>query len=159
LIFKGTPISSNIEIRKLNIIEYTPIWATDTKETLSAESDDKVSVISGFIVSTIKEWKPEKRVIDTEVTEHALLRISTFYYPGWEASIDGKKTPIKIEQETGAMLIEVPKGKHMLELRFVDTQVRYYAKLISLVSFFIIILVIVVSKKTGRNLHHAKDNL
>ena len=35
---------------------------------------------------------------------------------------------------TGAILIEIPEGEHILELKFTDTPVRYYGKLISLIS-------------------------
>lgn len=158
LIFRSSSVSSNIEIKKLNIIEYIPIWTTNTKKILSEKKFDKVSVISGLVVIKIKEWKSEKRIIDVNVSNYALLRISTFYYPGWEARIDGKKTPIKIEQETGVMLIEVPEGKHTLELKFLDTQLRFYAKLISLASFSLVLLML-FSKKLGRKQNPKKDNL
>jgi uncharacterized membrane protein YfhO len=146
LIFKSTPISSNIEIIRLNIVEYTPIWATNTKEILSAERYEKVSVISGSVISKIQEWKSEKRVIEVEVYEPSQLRIATFYYPGWEATIDGKKTPIKIEKETGAMLVDAPEGNHVVELEFEDTPIRYYSKIISMVSLTIIFIIAIFVK-------------
>ena len=52
------------------------------------------------------------------------------------AYVDGTEIAIQIESGTGAMLIDIPKGTHMLKLKFVDTPVRYYGKLISLLSLF-----------------------
>jgi uncharacterized membrane protein len=159
LIWKGKIISDPL-IRKIvkpeeikNFIipfEYAPIWVKDVKRISSVIDHDKVSFISGTASVDIAEWKAEKRVINIRCASDTLLRISTFYYPGWEATIDGIKTPIKIEQETGAMLIEVPEGKHRLIVLFRDTPIRYYAKLISLFSFCIILVGAFYPKRRDR---------
>ena len=107
---------------------------------------------------TQKEWESEKRVIDIEVSKPALLRVATFYYPGWEASLDRKEVPIKIEQPSGAMLVEVPEGTHTLELRFLDTPLRYYARLISFLSLFFMVLLIYFFRHTGRTEQPIRDN-
>lgn len=69
------------------------------------------------------------------------LRFSTFFYPGWEAGIDGKQCSIMIEKDTGSIVIEVPEGRHKIELSFRDTPVRYYGKVISVISLILISLV------------------
>ncbi len=129
------------EIRKFIIpFEYTPIWVKDIKKISSDMSHENITVISGAALFDIKEWSAEKRVITVSVTRDTVLRIATFYYPGWEATIDGETVPVNIEQESGAMLIEVPEGEHMLEVQFKETPIRYFAKLVSLGSLFIILV-------------------
>ena len=128
--------------------EYTPIWATNIKKIISEVKNDRVLVISGAALTTITEWKSEKRVITIKASTPTLLRISTFYYPGWEAEIDRHRAQIKIEKESGAMLIDIPDGEHTLMLKFVDTPLRCYAKIISSGSFFIIVFLALLSKRT-----------
>jgi uncharacterized membrane protein YfhO len=70
-----------------------------------------------------------------------------FYYPGWKAIIDERNTHILIEKISGAMLIKVPEGDHILTLKFEDTTLRHFSKVISLVSCFIMVLLIVVPLK------------
>jgi uncharacterized membrane protein YfhO len=67
------------------------------------------------------------------------LRIRTFYFPGWKAYTDDVATDIAIEKHAGVMLISAPKGTHTLLIRFEDTAVRYYAKIISLVSLLVVL--------------------
>lgn len=137
--------------------EYRPVWLKNPKKKLHAA--ERVEIVKGNGSVDIIEWTSAKRLLSIKGTSSLRMRFSTFYFPGWNAYIDGVHTMIRIEEDTGATIVEVPEGKHKLTLRFEDTPVRYHAKLISLVSFFIIVLVIVVSKKTGRNLYPEKDNL
>jgi hypothetical protein len=152
IIIKGMPIiSSNIQIKNLSIIEYNPIWATNIQKIMSEKKNGKVSVVSGKAVTKINEWKSENRVISIEASEPSILRISTFYFPGWEGYTDGKRTQINIEKESGAMLIDVPQGKHKLVLKFEDTPIRYYAKIISIIFSCVLALLVLFSKRTNRN--------
>lgn len=128
------------------VIEYAPIWATRLDEVLAEKEMDRVSIISGKAMSQIIEWKPEERTISLKASEPSLLRISTFYFPGWEAKIDGKQTEIDIETNSGAMLINIPKGSHILELRFADTPIRRYSVIVSALSLLIIVFSAILPK-------------
>jgi uncharacterized membrane protein YfhO len=123
-------------------VEYSPVWATRLDEVYAEKEKDRVSVISGAAMTKIIEWRPEKRVISVKASEPSLLRITTFNFPGWEAEIDGKKTEIHIEKDSGAMLISVPEGEHVLKLKFEDTSVRYYSKVIWVISILLLIFFI-----------------
>jgi hypothetical protein len=157
IIFKGkifseeslnsTRAPDHINIYMMPTIEYTPIWVNNIKEIISEEKHDKVSVVSGVAEHNVIEWKSEKRVASIRASTPALVRISTFYYPGWKAIIDDRNTPIMIEKNTGSMLVEIPEGDHILTLRFEDTMLRRLSKVISLLSLFIVIFLIVMSLK------------
>jgi uncharacterized membrane protein YfhO len=75
------------------------------------------------------------------------VRIATFYYPGWEAMIDGKKSSIAIERGSGAMLIEVPQGVHTLNLTFGDTPLRVFSRYLSVCSFLLMAILTMLSAK------------
>lgn len=111
--------------------EYTPIWATNVENTIREENIDKVSSLSGKADIRILRWRPETRAIGVNAPSPVRLRIATFFYPGWEAGIDGIKTGIAIEEKTGAMLVDLPGGEHTLEMTFVDTPLRVFSRYLS----------------------------
>jgi hypothetical protein len=130
-------------------LEYTPVWVNDIETIMSENINEKVTVIEGEAQVHIIEWKSEKRVIDLIASMPTLIRIATFYFPGWDAEIDGKRTQINIQKENGAMLIDIPEGKHRLVLEFGDTPIRYYSKFISLASVLIMFFGVLLARKTG----------
>jgi hypothetical protein len=143
------------QVQKIvDIVEYTPIWVKDMKKIMSEPTNNKVSVITGSPAIAIREWNSEKRVIDIKANTPVLLRISTFYYPGWKAEIDSIAVPILTEKESGAMLINIPTGEHMLLLTFSDTPIRYYSKFVSLISIIVLSFLLFLQR---RNLHPGKE--
>jgi hypothetical protein len=133
-------VPEQIKILVDPILEYTPIWARDMKTIMSEEGNERVSVISGSASAQVIVWRSEKRTILVRSYTPSILRISTFYYPGWNAWVDGAKIQIETERESGAMLLGVPKGEHTVELKFTDTPLRFASKIISLVSLFTVVL-------------------
>ncbi len=120
--------------------EYTPVWATDLGRRLSMPAPNRVTVVSGTAIAQPVSWQPEKRIINVEAVSPVVLRIATFYYPGWMAESDGKRKQVFIEKKSGTMLINLQPGKHVLTLKFVDTPLRRTAKFLSLISCLILFL-------------------
>jgi len=114
--------------------EYTPIWSSDFGSLLTLPAPPHVTVLAGKASTQVVAWQPEKRVIKVEATSHVRLRIATSYYPGWIAESEGEREEIQIEKNSGAMLVDIEPGKHMLTLTFADTPVRRLAKIISVIS-------------------------
>jgi hypothetical protein len=111
--------------------------------------------VKGEGEAKIIKWGSAERIIEIIAYEPLILRIRTFNFPGWKAYIDTQQRDIHTEKDTGAMLIDVAEGKHTLVLRFEDTPVRYYSKVISLVSLVIIALLVFITKKTN----HGKSSM
>jgi len=118
-------------------VEYRPLWLKDFKKVLPAA--ERVSILNGNGSVDIGDWKSNQRLLSTNSKTSLMLKFSTFYYPGWIAKIDYKQSDIIIEKDTGSMLLEVPEGRHKIELIFKDTPVRYYAKVISLISLIVVL--------------------
>jgi uncharacterized membrane protein YfhO len=127
--------------------EHLPIWVR-VQGIDKNISQEKVMMLKGEGKTKIMKWDSAERVIETAAKTPLTLRIRTFYFPGWKAYVDTGQTEIRTEEGTGAMLIDIPDGKHTLVLKFEDTPVRYYSKIISSVSLFIIVLFIFVRRKT-----------
>ena len=62
---------------------------------------------------------------------------SLFYFPGWKIKVDGRSENIIISGN-GLISAQIPKGNHLVELRFENTPIRLWSNLISLLSMFII---------------------
>src|SRR3990170_6447198 len=108
---------------------------------------EKVVVTKGEGDCKVVKWESANRIVEITVNQATILRIRTFNFQGWTAYIDGVKTEIKTENDTGAILIDIPPGRHTMMLKFVDTPIVYYSKLISLASFSGIIILVIFKKK------------
>jgi hypothetical protein len=62
--------------------------------------------------------------ISTGATEPFLLRLFTFYFPGWQAYIDGRPAPIEVSAPDGFITLWVPSGPHEVLIQFEDTPPR-----------------------------------
>jgi len=131
-------------------LEHMPLWVGVEKIDRTDDYKERVTIIKGKGKAEVVVWRSADRIIEIKADDPVTLRIRTFYFPGWKAHIDDVQTEIRPEEGTGAMLIAIPEGDHTLVLRFEDTPVRYYAKIISVISFFITVLLVLIPKKTNR---------
>lgn len=118
--------------------EYMPLWA-NLDDIWSRKRDDRVRTTSGNASSRVTEWSPESRAIEVRAFSDSLIRISTYYYPGWEGTLDGAAIPMDVEKGTGVLLVPVSKGDHTIRATFRDTRPRKIAKYTSLISLLFLI--------------------
>jgi len=71
--------------------------------------------------------------------EGGVLTINTYNFPGWEAKIDGKVTPINDNNKLKLITTKVPPGTHIVEAQFKNTPVRTVGNLISLIAILTLI--------------------
>lgn len=69
------------------------------------------------------------------------LILHTAYFPGWEGYVNSKK--VELQNANGLIEIPIEKGQNEVELVFTDTPIRSVAKIISIVTFLMIILIII----------------
>lgn len=81
--------------------------------------------------ATVRHWGPERRVVEAETAAPARLRIGTFMYAGWTATLDGRALPLEAGL-AGAIEADVPPGRHVVEVRFGATPVRRAGVAVSL---------------------------
>jgi hypothetical protein len=133
------------------LIEYRPLWLTDKEKDFSREQEKSPIVFKeGHGTAEIVSWKSQSRMIKAMATSTSTLRISTFYYPGWTALVNGREIPIGIEKDSGAMLLSLPSGENTVLLEFRDTPLRRTARWVSILSLFAAILGLVVDRKKGK---------
>jgi hypothetical protein len=134
--------------------EYLPKWIT-MKANHRPES--KVEIIkgrsgSGDILVDLKAkgeisniaYNNKEISFTVQVPEDDFVRvlINTIYWPGWNAFVDGKEVPIDYKNKKGIIEFTVPKGTHQVKASFGETPLRLFADIVSLVSFFVLLLVV-----------------
>jgi len=68
-------------------------------------------------------------------------RYLAFYFPGWQARIDGQPVEIQPTEPEGLIAFEVPAGRHTVTLRFGETPLRLAADALSLLSLAALVII------------------
>jgi hypothetical protein len=96
---------------------FTPLGSTDPQ----VMPDTELALIEPRTGGVeVLSWEPERREVAVSVREPSEVRLRTYNFRGWTASIDGQTTPISKDAD-GAQLISVPPGKHLIEVRLAST--------------------------------------
>lgn len=90
----------------------------------------------------IREYTPDRVVVQTQSSRAAMLVLADNYYPGWRASIDGATVPVVRTNHTFRG-VAVPAGTHQVVFEFVPTSLRtgfaiYIATLLLLAGYAIV---------------------
>ncbi|HUS60366.1 MAG TPA: 6-pyruvoyl-tetrahydropterin synthase-related protein [Nevskiaceae bacterium] len=110
----------------------------DINEEEIAKSSYEV-LDSDLEVRQIKDF-PHRKIFETQ--KEGRLRINVYNFPGWKAFIDQKEVGIEETGKLRLITLDIPKGKHRVEVVFTNTPVRSLANLVSLVSLVLMVMVI-----------------
>jgi hypothetical protein len=134
-----------LPVRTVNLThEHLPAWININKIDKDDNPQEKVIIKVGEGKAHIKTWKSAERVFEIESQEPLTLRMKTFNFPGWRAYVDGANKELKTEENTGAMIIDMPAGHHFLKFIFEDTPIRYYSKWISFFSLVSVVTIFLI---------------
>ena len=120
--------------------EYMPMWVKNVPLSMAKT---KVENLNGKEQINILESASNKTVFEVTVQSPKTIQINTVYYPGWKATIDGKKTLINY-QDNGLIQVEVPQGQHKVIVNFSETSVRIISDIVSLTSILGLILILIL---------------
>ena len=135
--------------------EIDAIGQVDLQQTAIVDSKFKEAlkgVNEGYkdSLSTIRltSYEPNQLVYETSSPQDGIVVFSEVYYPGWTATIDGKPADIaRADYILRAM--NVPAGKHTIEMRFDPQSLHITAMALLLVG--VIILIWIYRKKYSEN--------
>ncbi len=65
------------------------------------------------------------------------VRFRQYYFPGWQATVDGIKVDIYPDDEIGLITIDLPAGEYLVELNYVGTPIQLTASVITWLSILI----------------------
>lgn len=134
-------------------MEYRPVWLTDVTRNFSSEGRLPFVFKEGNgVITDIVKWKSTERIFKVTAVGPSMLRVSTFYYPGWRATAGNQEIPIDIEKESGAMLLRLPPRESIVRLEFTDTPIRKVAMIISIISLMMALLSMLAYQLWGRKI-------
>ena len=87
----------------------------------------------------IVEHSPQRERLRIAGDSEFLLRIFTFYFPGWTAYVDGQEVPITLSEPEGWITFWVPAGQHDVVLQLENTPVRWVAGGLAALSFAVLL--------------------
>ena len=85
---------------------------------------------------------------EVEAESGAAVQFYVYYFPGWEARVDGEKVPTRPESPHALLTIDVPPGRHRVELRYTDTAMGKAGKLVSALALLAAVGALCLRRKT-----------
>ncbi|MCC6603847.1 MAG: hypothetical protein IT327_11590 [Anaerolineae bacterium] len=149
---------------RLTLIELRGRWlgTTSTSDYVPATVDAvprrEAAVVEGFFENqpldrVNRPTLPEGVIVETEnitplhirysinAPERFRLRLFIFDFPGWHVTVDGEPAETELGLPEGFIVVKVPAGEHVVEVRFGSTPARTAAWVGTAVSLFITLLV------------------
>ncbi len=96
----------------------------------------KLAVISGDLSLGEQKFLPDSFSFEGTSAMGARLQINTVNFPGWQVLIDNKETNIDDNNQLRLITFFIPPGRHAINGRFLDTPVRKWGNLISVLAAF-----------------------
>ncbi len=128
--------------------EYLPIWVQQAPREspllplyqtgAAIERLDRAYLPLNTTIESAR-YSPNQAELSLNAPEAYQAIFHTFYFPGWQAEVDGQPAPIAPVTERGLIGISVPAGLHQVRLYFSETPLRLTANIISLLALLAII--------------------
>ena len=123
---------------------YFPVWVKqrpktgspleqqyETGSTVTRFDETSLPARAKIVEATYGSNKADL-VIDTPAAFRA--RYMTFYFPGWQVTIDGQSVDVGATDPEGLITFSVPAGTHTISVRFGSTTIRTVVSLVSILS-------------------------
>ena len=130
-----------IQISRLVFKEHIPRGVQDWErfEQLPLDGDGLLATSPEAEVE-ILEWSSHRRRVDIAAVAPTEIVLRTFYYPGWNAKIDGEPAAMRSVAPLHAIGLEVPAGDHSMDIRFGPTPIRILGSILSVLTAGLLLL-------------------
>jgi uncharacterized membrane protein len=108
--------------------------------------DVKEKVLSDNRSVNIISWSPEEVSFEVSSGRDSILRIAKFYYPYWQATINGEKIEIQ-KDEMGVMLIPISSESASVKIYFQEPLLLKIASIFSIMIWLSIAVSMILLKK------------
>lgn len=121
--------------------EYLPRDVTPrpfTSDTLLGRAP-RLKVLSGLATGE-RLWKrgtAEQWQVEVTGSTNATVAMPTYYWPGWQAEVDGQPMEVRPAPGLGWIALDLPPGAHTLTLSLGRTPLRLGAEWLSVLSFIL----------------------
>jgi len=113
---------------------------------------DNIDENAASFSSNLTDYSYSKQAYQVETSNNGLLVLGEYYYPAWQAYVDGKKTPVIMANR---LLTSIPltKGKHTVILRY-ESAGYQKGKMATYFSLVLLLLVSVLSISFHKKFNH-----
>jgi len=116
------------------------------------ESEEEYQSASRFIVELSSPeieihqqyYTPYRYNLQFTTLSSAALVFKTFYFPGWQAVLNGHPVTLSAQPPHGLLRVDAPPGTHDLEIVFASTPLRSLVEVASIAGFGLTLLVTIV---------------
>ena len=108
------------------------------------------AVVSSGEVLLEKALRPCRYEITVNLETAGEVRLNRFWYPGWQATVDGNEMPTYSTTEYGLVTVRVPEGEHRIIFNFGTTPLRKAAWVISAIGLTGLLVVMLVFGARGK---------
>ena len=133
--------------------EYLPVWVQQVPQESPLETmyqsgapierlDNAFLPPGAQILEATYGFNQADIRIDTPEPMQAVFH--TFYFPGWQATVDGQPAPTAAVTERGLIGVTLPEGQHQVRLSFTETPLRTTANWLSVIAFAAIVALFVL---------------
>lgn len=139
----------NKELYKTVEFLNTSIVDTLSSITLSGKNQSEVN-------NSVQEtyYGYSKTSYDVQTAEPGLLVIGDYYFPNWQAYIDGQKTDV-LRTNFLTRGVIVPEGKHKVEFKF-ESAYFNFGRWVTIISLLIIVLIVVIDRFLLGKIHQTE---
>jgi hypothetical protein len=116
----------------------TPLLA----QYLAGEPLQKATVLAGNAEVRRIETGGASVMAEVVASDPTTLLFYTHDFPGWRATVDGRRVPHRTEPPYGLIAVDVPAGQHEVTIRHGTTPVRTAGALISALSLVIVVVLL-----------------
>lgn len=74
--------------------------------------------------AVVQLWQPQHRLLSVDARVPSRIRLHTFHFPGWKATLDARPIHLQADGPFRLIGVDVPAGRHQLDVTFGDTPVR-----------------------------------
>lgn len=122
-------------------------WWTAWAKSQAFERREKVSAESRSV--TINLWDAKNREFVIGEGEATNARLATFYYPYWQAQINGQTVAIQ-KDDDGSILIPIAKEKSSINLYFQEPYFLKFSLVLSATTWLLLFFALLVACRGGR---------
>jgi hypothetical protein len=146
--FEAYPIQSYFfSTANAHSVLMNSIWTGKSEDYPSKNPQGQIIEGQGKIITA--NIKNSSRTYTIDAKTPLRMVDHTFYFPGWNAYIDGVNTNIEFQNPDyrGVITYQVPAGKHSIYLAFQDTKIRLIGKILSVISVGLFVVLFLLRKK------------
>jgi hypothetical protein len=99
----------------------------------------------------IRQWNAEDKLFSVETSKPVTLALRLVNYPTWEIQVDGGMLRSELLPDTGQLLLPLPAGGHLIEVRFRRTWDRTVGDAISIFTALVLAAIWILVRRSTSN--------